>query len=109
MERKQQRYQHLKTIIILTTLSIALIVGAIIYQIIADKIGLNTTQVHYTICGDPINTILSNSNLFFLISLISAAVATLLLVLGAVAICCGVVKYGRQPGTEHDGRGSGQR
>lgn len=109
MERKQQRYQHLKTIIVLTTLSIALIVGAIIYQIIADKIGLNSTQVHYTFCADPINTILSNSNLFFLISLISAAVATLLLILGGVTICCGVVKDARQGGTEQDGRGSGQR
>lgn len=53
--------------------------GALGYQVYLSLIGINVDQQVVTVCNNEINTILSNSNLFFLVSFIGAALACLCL------------------------------
>ncbi len=80
-------------IVVLTGIAFLLEGGALGYQGISGFIGINKTQVIYTACSSSVNTILSNSNIFFIVALACAAVALITLALMFILILMGMCKW----------------
>ena len=94
---------------VLTGIAFLLEGGALGYQVISGFIGINKTQVIYTVCSSSVNTILSNSNTFFIVALACAAIALITLAVMFVLILIGMCKWNSsefkyvESGTQNNG------
>lgn len=78
-------------ILVLSCLAFVLEGGALGYQVYSSALGINSEQLKVTVCTEPINVILSNSNIFELVSFVSVCVAVvgLLVMVVVIGVGCG--------------------